>query len=115
VRFRREHLWLWDDDGNVLLVTPFTNLRIVERVDVDAASSDEHVVELLDINAAPVETAAVQQRIAGVTSVKLEISKSSTYARAFILEGDDDDLPAALANARWHAVRRQGAAITTAP
>jgi hypothetical protein len=41
VRLRDEHLWRWDPDGDVLLVVPFNNLRIVQRVDIDAGSADE--------------------------------------------------------------------------
>ena len=112
-RFRDLHLWFWDGGGTPLLVLESHRVSIARRVDIDPASADEDVAELIPVATAPHGAATVTYRIPGVTSV--DVKSEFNAPRYVVLGHEGDDRPAALLSVGLYSVRRQGAAVTLAP
>jgi hypothetical protein len=109
VRLRCGSIWFWDNDDRILLVVPAGYATLVKRVDLDAGTADDDVMEIVN-NYGPMPDRPVLHRISGVASLKVIQSDSDNYNFTFLeLCGDDKKLPQALVREGAFTIRRDGA------
>lgn len=103
VRLRRREVFFYGSGGDVEFVLSMVNhASWIRRVPATAEDADENVVELRYGGT----WGAVEASIPGVEKIDLE--KLDDNASVYVLESDDDDLPAGYAMSYTYWLNRKG-------
>jgi hypothetical protein len=111
VRLRAASIWFWDEEDRILMVVPAEPVTLVRRVDLDAGTADDDVLEIVLNDGGLLPDRPLMWRIPGVTSSKV-IELPSHHDLNFLeFRGDDKKLPQALVREAAFIIRREGARL----